>query len=75
MRGMHEERLDARFTIGSTSYFVREGTPREGRNALVVGPRRPLDAVQHHLTLVSDIESGVVDNIHLTATQGKERKK
>ncbi len=72
---MLEERLDAKLTMGSASYFIREGTPRGGQNALIVGPRRPSDAVQHHLTLVSDIETGEIDNIHLTGMKGQERKK
>lgn len=72
---MPDERLDAKITIGSASYFVHEGTPREGRNALVVGPRRPSSAIQHHLTVVSNVESGLIDNIHFTGVRGNMRTK
>lgn len=72
---MSEERLEAKITVGSLRYFIREGTPREGQNALVVGPRRPSDAVQHHLTIVSDLDTEQINNVHLTSVKGGERQK
>jgi len=72
---MPEERVEAKISFGSLRYFVREGTPREGQNALVVGPRRPSDTVQHHLTVVSDLETGEIDNVHLTSVKRGERRK
>ncbi len=72
---MSKDRFEARLTIGSASYFMREGTPRKGQTAFYVGPQRRSHEIQHHLTLVSDVETGDIDNIHLTDMKGQASTK
>ncbi len=56
-------------------YFLQEGKPKQGRNALYMGPRRPSGELQHHLTLEFDLETEDLDKVHLTRMKGDERWK
>ncbi len=72
---MSKDRFEARVAIGGAGYFMQEGKPKEGKTALYVGPERCSDEIQRHLTLVFDVETGNIDNIHLTGMKGQERWK
>lgn len=72
---MNEDRMEAKIRFGSLGYFMREGSRRGNQNALYVGPQRPSEPIQHHLTVVSNIETEEIDNIHLTSINGKEKTK
>ena len=71
-----EPRFEARFGFAGKGYFMREGRSDEDKSAFHIGPTRCSDEVHRHITMVFDVETGEVDNLHLTwAKEGRTGKK
>ena len=68
-------RAYAKLILGEIEYFFQEGNIRQGKSALYIGPAKSSDGIQRHITLVFDVETGDVDNIHVTRMIGQQRLK
>jgi len=71
-----DSRFEAKVGFAGKGYFMREGSSDETKSALHFGPTRCSDEVHRHVTVVFDVETGEVDNLHLTWTrEGRTGKK